>query len=349
MCIRACLIRTPQSKTSQCTLENAAKQHKTAPRHFFPVGPFHSPFASARRSPCLRLLPAWCVCLHDRQHHARRLHCRLLRRLVPLTVHSPPSNPRNRLLPPATQSTPFLPPQTAQRVARELRKLATTPLDGIRYVGDLETLAEVRAELRGPAGTPYEGGRFVVQLTLGAGFPAQPPRGVFLTKIFHPNVAPGSGEICVNTLKRDWSPDLGLAHVLQVIRCLLIVPFPESSLNDEAGRLFMDSYDEYARRARLWTDIHAQKRLAGDEDDAQDVDKPTTKKKEDPSDPASASGGEQENASPAKNAAGKAVRGGTPTPGIKRAADAMASPVGQSPSAAKRKAADKKKKSLRRL
>lgn len=77
-----------------------------------------------------------------------------------------------------------------------------------------------------------------------------------LTKIFHPNVSL-SGEICVNTLKKDWKPEHTLAHVLQVVSCLLIVPFPESSLNDEAGKLFMESYDEYARKARLWTGIHA--------------------------------------------------------------------------------------------
>ena len=39
--------------------------------------------------------------------------------------------------------------------------------------------------------------------------------GFFLTKIFHPNVAK-SGEICVNTLKKDWKPDLGLQHILLV-------------------------------------------------------------------------------------------------------------------------------------
>jgi ubiquitin-conjugating enzyme E2 S len=38
---------------------------------------------------------------------------------------------------------------------------------------------------------------------------------------------------------------------------LLIVPFPESSLNDEAGKLFMDSYEEYANRARIMTEVHA--------------------------------------------------------------------------------------------
>lgn len=82
------------------------------------------------------------------------------------------------------------------------------------------------------------------------------PAGFFLTKIFHPNVA-NSGDICVNTLKKDWKPECTLAHVLQVIRCLLIVPFPESSLNDDAGKLFMESYDEYHRKAKLMTGIHA--------------------------------------------------------------------------------------------
>lgn len=39
--------------------------------------------------------------------------------------------------------------------------------------------------------------------------------GFFLTKIFHPNIAT-NGEICVNTLKKDWNPNLGLRHVLIV-------------------------------------------------------------------------------------------------------------------------------------
>jgi ubiquitin-conjugating enzyme E2 S len=34
------------------------------------------------------------------------------------------------------------------------------------------------------------------------------------------------------------------------------VPFPESSLNDEAGKNFMESYDEYAKRARLLAGVH---------------------------------------------------------------------------------------------
>ncbi len=73
----------------------------------------------------------------------------------------------------------------------------------------------------------------------------------------------------MNTLKKDWTAETTFSHVLSVIRCLLINPFPESSLNDEAGKLFMESYDEYSKRARLMTDVHGRPQSsvtsAGDE------------------------------------------------------------------------------------
>jgi ubiquitin-protein ligase len=45
--------------------------------------------------------------------------------------------------------------------------------------------------------------------------------GYFLTRIFHPNIA-SNGEICVNTLKKDWNPSLGLRHVLTVSSIALL-------------------------------------------------------------------------------------------------------------------------------
>ena len=54
-----------------------------------------------------------------------------------------------------------------------------------------------------------------MKLVLGKSFPSEPPKGFFVTKIFHPNVA-SSGEICVNALKKDWNPQLGIKHVLLV-------------------------------------------------------------------------------------------------------------------------------------
>ena len=141
----------------------------------------------------------------------------------------------------------------------EIRDLVRKPADGIEYIDNEDgdnSVSEVHAMITGPEGTPFHGGKFHMKLILSADYPASPPRGYFLTKIYHPNVA-SNGDICVNTLKRDWTPEVTFKHILQVIRCLLIVPFPESSLNDEAGKLFMEDYDDFARRARIMTEVHA--------------------------------------------------------------------------------------------
>uniref|UniRef100_A0A6U2LYK5 E2 ubiquitin-conjugating enzyme n=1 Tax=Leptocylindrus danicus TaxID=163516 RepID=A0A6U2LYK5_9STRA len=153
-----------------------------------------------------------------------------------------------------------LPPRTLARIAREVRELHSKPPDGVKLVvNEQGSLGEIMAEISGPEGTPFHNYFFQLKLVLPSDFPASPPRGFFLTKIYHPNVEWVNGAICVNTLKRDWnSTEITMSHILSVIRCLLIVPFPESSLNDEAGKLFMDSYDEFARRAKLMASVHAR-------------------------------------------------------------------------------------------
>ena len=80
--------------------------------------------------------------------------------------------------------------------------------------------------------------------------------GWFATKIFHPNVS-SSGEICVNTLKKDWQSSFGIAHILVTVKCLLIYPNPESALDEEAGRALLEDYEQYCMRARTLTSVHA--------------------------------------------------------------------------------------------
>lgn len=46
--------------------------------------------------------------------------------------------------------------------------------------------------------------------------------------------------------------------ILQTIKCLLIVPNAESALNEEAGKLLLEHYDDYSQRAKMMTEIHAQ-------------------------------------------------------------------------------------------
>ena len=60
-----------------------------------------------------------------------------------------------------------------------------------------------------------------MKLVFGPDFPAAPPKGYFITPIFHPNVSK-TGEICVNTLKKDWKADCKLSHILMV--CAAEIP-----------------------------------------------------------------------------------------------------------------------------
>jgi len=148
-------------------------------------------------------------------------------------------------------------PQLMRILAKEVQNLKQEPLEGVQIILDDKDITSVEAIIEGPEDTPYFGGRFRVKLSIVKDFPASPPLGFFLTKIFHPNVS-SRGEICVNTLKKDWKSDLGLKHVLLTIKCLLIVPNPESALNEEAGKLILESYDDYYKRAKLYTEIHAK-------------------------------------------------------------------------------------------
>lgn len=47
-------------------------------------------------------------------------------------------------------------------------------------------------------------------------------------------------------------------YQFQTIKCLLIVPNAESALNEEAGKLLLEHYDDYSQRAKMMTEIHAQ-------------------------------------------------------------------------------------------
>lgn len=150
-------------------------------------------------------------------------------------------------------------PATMRRLMRELTELKNDPPEGIRVVTNEENMLDVTGIIEGPEGTPYAGGYFKVRFEFTPEFPAAPPKCWFATKIFHPNVS-SQGEICVNTLKKDWKSTYGIGHILVTVKCLLIFPNPESALDEEAGRLLLEDYESYCSRAKLITSVHATPR-----------------------------------------------------------------------------------------
>merc|ERR1711998_769673 len=154
-------------------------------------------------------------------------------------------------------------PNVIKKLLKDIHEFEKDKPEGITLELNEDNIADIQATLTGPESTPYEGGVFRVKLVLGPDFPQAAPRGYFLTKVFHPNIAP-NGDICVNTLKRDWKPDTTLKKILMVIRCLMIEPGPDSALNEEAAVLMQEDFEAYSKRARLMTKVHAMG--AGDEE-----------------------------------------------------------------------------------
>jgi ubiquitin-conjugating enzyme E2 S len=102
-----------------------------------------------------------------------------------------------------TSSNPS--PVITKLLWRQQQELLTKSPDCVKVLINSEDPLDIQADIIGPKETPYEGGIFRVKIIVSSEFPYTAPKGYFMTKIYHPNVSE-RGEICVNTLKRDWNP-----------------------------------------------------------------------------------------------------------------------------------------------
>lgn len=93
------------------------------------------------------------------------------------------------------------------------------------------------ALLRGPPDTPFENGVFQISIKCNSSYPLEPPKITFETTIFHPNIHFKTGDVCLDILKKEWSPAWGLQAACRAVLALLSDPDADSPLNCDAGNL----------------------------------------------------------------------------------------------------------------
>ncbi|GKT33405.1 ubiquitin-conjugating enzyme E2 D2-like [Aduncisulcus paluster] len=147
----------------------------------------------------------------------------------------------------------------AKRIEHELKKLKTELPPGYEaHVVD-DDLFKWQATIIGAAGTPYEGGRFKLLIDLPTDYPFRPPKVVFETRVFHPNIRE-SGEICLDILRpKEWAPCLNISKVLISICSLLTDPNPADPLNTEAAELMQKDKKKYEEKVREYVESYATK------------------------------------------------------------------------------------------
>lgn len=77
----------------------------------------------------------------------------------------------------------------------QIADLAKEDLGDIQLVHDEANIFIWKATIPGPSGSPYEGGSFDVDIRIPPDYPFSPPKLIFLTKVYHCNIAP-NGAIC---------------------------------------------------------------------------------------------------------------------------------------------------------
>ena len=112
------------------------------------------------------------------------------------------------------------------------------------------------ASIMGPEGSPYAGGIFQLDIHFPTDYPFKPPKIVFKTKIYHPNIN-SNGNICLDILKDQWSPALTITKVLLSISSLLTDANPDDPLVPDIAHLYKTNRSKYEATAREWTRKHA--------------------------------------------------------------------------------------------
>ncbi|MFO0515373.1 MAG: ubiquitin-conjugating enzyme E2 [bacterium] len=143
-----------------------------------------------------------------------------------------------------------------KRITKELNQIKE--INNLSYTIQSEEndVFNLQVTLMGPEYTPYEGGLFFISIKMPTDYPFKPPKCLFLTKIYHPNIN-DRGEITMVKSLDDWSPAYTLKIVMEQIIELLIEACPDDPWVPEIARIYKEDKNQFNITAQEWTKKYA--------------------------------------------------------------------------------------------
>lgn len=111
-----------------------------------------------------------------------------------------------------------------------------------------------------PDNPPYNKGAFRIEINFPAEYPFKPPKILFKTKIYHPNIDE-KGRVCLPIILPDnWKPATKTNQVIKTLVALLNSPEPEHPLRNDLAEEFTSDKKKFLKNAEEFTKKFAEKR-----------------------------------------------------------------------------------------
>lgn len=88
------------------------------------------------------------------------------------------------------------------------------------------------------------GGKFKFSVACPNDYPYNPPKVHCDTPVYHPNIDT-QGNVCLNILRADWKPVLGVNPVILGLLFLFIEPNPTDPLNHDAAKVMRENINQF--------------------------------------------------------------------------------------------------------
>eukprot|EP00484_Ammonia_sp_Unknown_P026424 CAMPEP_0197028192 /NCGR_PEP_ID=MMETSP1384-20130603/7937_1 /TAXON_ID=29189 /ORGANISM="Ammonia sp." /LENGTH=186 /DNA_ID=CAMNT_0042457157 /DNA_START=124 /DNA_END=684 /DNA_ORIENTATION=- len=93
------------------------------------------------------------------------------------------------------------------------------------------------------------GATYTFKFAIPDNYPYKAPKVTCLEKIYHPNIDV-NGAICLNLLKKDWTPILTVQQIIHGLLFLFLEPNPADPLNTRAADVMRDDIKTFRQNVK---------------------------------------------------------------------------------------------------